>query len=394
MSAAEIGLKRGTLCLMALRDSMEGSDILILGAGPAGLSLGSELTRRGVSFQILERGQRAGESWRRMPARMKLVSPWKANWLPGGPSAEFSAHAEISRADYAAWLETFARRRALPILTGVDVLDVARTREGIFHLTTTLGELTTRLLVNATGCFSNPFVPPIPGADDTAILQRHTADYQDPETLRALIGGADPLVLIVGRRLSAGQTMVELVDAGFRVALSCRGPVQFGSGPIGAWVFFRIHPWLEAQRLRRHGAAARGFDPRMPGGRARRLVESRAVRVLPEIARFDHKTVVFQNGDRLQPAAVVYATGFRPALQHLASLPLELDAASGRPQTSGMESVPVPGLFFIGVDHVRNFQSRFLRGIRQDAGFLAERLEQRLHGPCLPRLVGVSPSAS
>src|SRR4029077_12015566 len=85
-----------------------------------------------------------------------------------------------------------------------------------------------------------------------------------------------------------------------------------------------------------------------------------------------------------QPDAVIYATGFRPALHHLASLALALDAQSGRPQLDGLESVSAPDLFFIGLDHGRNFQSRFIRGIRNDAVVLAERLEQRLRSPVQP----------
>ena len=53
--------------------------------------------------------------------------------------------------------------------------------------------------------------------------------------------------------------MVELVDAGFGGVIVPRAG-EFGAGPIGAWLFFRIHPWIEARRLQRHGAAARGFD--------------------------------------------------------------------------------------------------------------------------------------
>jgi len=352
-------------------------DVLVLGAGPAGLALGYELKQRGVSFLILERGAAAGHSWQQMPTGLKLVSPWKANRLPGAPPGELSPNAEIGAAEYALWLQSYARQHAFSIRAGQEVRSVTRAPDGLFHVQAGDREFTSRVLVNATGYFSNPFVPQIPGACDSAIAQRHTADYKNPQALRALLGKVNPLVVIIGKRLSAGQTMLELIDAGFKVAISHRGKLQFGAGPLGWWFFFRIHPWLETLKLRLRGEAARAIQVRMPGGRTRRLINSGMVQCFPEIARFEKQTVVFTNGARLQPDAVLYATGFRPALEHLATLSLELDQA-GRPQLNDLGSVSTEGLFFLGLDQARNFQSRFIRGIRQDALRLAERLEQRL----------------
>jgi putative flavoprotein involved in K+ transport len=352
-------------------------NVLVIGAGPAGLALGYELKRRGISFLILERGATAGHCWQQMPTGLKLVSPWKANRLPGSRADEFPPNAAIGAADYSAWLRAYAREHALPVQSGLEVRGIIRGPDGVFRVQAGDREFISHLIVNATGYFSNPFVPRIPGACDSAIPQRHTAHYKNAQALRALVGKANPLVLIVGKRLSAGQTMVELIDAGFKVALSCRGHLQFGAGPLGWWIFFRIHPWLERLKLKVRGAAARGIEVRMPGGRARRLVENGAVQCFPEIVKFEKHAVLFTNGTRLQADAVIYATGFRPALNHLASLSLELDR-SGRPQLRDLESISTPGLYFIGLDQARNFQSRFIRGIRQDAAWLAERLERRL----------------
>ncbi len=369
---------------MAASDSALTRDVLILGAGPAGLVLGRELKQHGVPFLILERGATVAHSWQTMPAHMKLLSPWKANRLPGGRADEFAANAETSRAEYCAWLLDYARQLALPIQTGCNVEDVTQTADGLFRVQTSVGVFQSRLLVNATGCFSNPFTPEFPGARHTKIPLRHTADYRDAETLRAVVGKSNPLVLVVGKRLSAGQTMVELVEAGFTVALSHRGQIRFGSGPLGWWLFFRLFPLLEAMKLKLHGSSARGVDVLMQGGQARKLIESGVVRTFPELARFERDGVVFTDGARLQPDAVVFATGFRPALGHLASLGLEFDQAGGRPQLRDMESATVPGLFFIGLDHLRNFQSRFIRGIRNDAVALAGQLDRRLRFASCP----------
>ena len=353
----------------------------MLGAGPAGLALGAELQQRGAPFLIVEQGPEVGHSWRRMPSRLKLLSPWKANWLRPEDASRFPAHHETTRDEFASYLRDFAQARGLGVRTNVVVRAVRRDADEGFIVETSDGELRARCVINATGCFSAPWTPEIPGANSSPLPRLHTAEFGDAESLRRRILRDERPVLIVGKRLSAGQTMIELVEAGFQVALSCRGPVEFGPGPFAWWWFFRLHPWLEARELRRRGAQARGFTPKMPGGKARQLVERGLVKIFPPIARFHESSVVFTDGQTLEPSAVIFATGFRPALRHLAPLGLRLNAETGSPVLSGFESSEAPGLFFLGLDGQRNFQSRFIRGIRQDAPLLAAELEQHLAQP-------------
>jgi putative flavoprotein involved in K+ transport len=351
--------------------------VLILGAGPAGLALAFELKQRAVDCLLLESAPAVAHSWARMPSRTKLVSPWKANWLPGADPNRFPPNCALSAAEYGSWLQQYARLKELPVVTNAEVLAVSRDGDAGFHVQTSAGTFTAPLVVNATGYFANPFVPELKGARESPIPQIHFAAFRNAEHIRNLTVRAGGSVLIIGKRLSAGQALVELADAGFDVTISSRGPIQFGAGPIGWSVFFRIHPALERLKLALHGNAARGFEVRMQGGRARRLIDSGRVKVFPEIARFEDRRIVFADGQTLRPAAVLYATGFRPALAHLAGLGIALDERTGQPPLNEFESAEVPGLFFLGLDGLRNFRSRFLRGIREDAPLLAEALAKR-----------------
>ncbi len=364
--------------------------ILVLGAGPAGLALGAELQQRGVPFLHVEQGPEVGHSWRRMPSRLKLLSPWKANWLRPEDASRFAAHHETTRDEFACYLRDFAAERRLPVRTNVQVRVVRRDAKEGFIVETSDGELRAHCVVNATGCFSAPWTPEIPGANASRLPRLHMADFADAESLRRRIERNDRPVLIVGKRLSAGQAMIELVEAGLQVALSCRGPIEFGPGPLAWWWFFRLHPWLEARELRRRGVQARGFTPKMPGGKARQLIERGLVRIFAPIERFNDSSVVFSDGRSLDPSAVIFATGFRPALRHLAPLGLRLNAETGSPELTGFESSEASGLFFLGLDGQRNFQSRFIRGIRRDAPLLAAELEQRLAEPVC-RSAGLQP---
>src|SRR3954464_2503434 len=107
------------------------TDILIIGAGPAGLALGFELGRRGLRFLILEKGS-VGMSWARMPRNMRLASPWKANSLPGTPQHLYPANCEISREEYLAYLADYARRWELPVRTKTTVKSIERSASGGF----------------------------------------------------------------------------------------------------------------------------------------------------------------------------------------------------------------------------------------------------------------------
>ncbi len=358
-------------------DGAKKGEVLIIGAGPAGLSLAAHLRLRRIPFRLLEKGN-TGDSWRRMPPGLTLVSPWKTNWLVAADTCRHAANTQLTRRDYVEYLSDFAAANGLRVESHSEVLSVTRT-DSAFEIETANGTIFSPLVVNATGYFSNPFRPVIPGADATTIPQLHYADYRGPEQVRAL-ADPDAIVLIVGKRLSAGQVMLELNDAGFRVALSHQPPIEFGCGDWLWPVAYRNFARIEAIKLKLLGNRCARLDVRMPGGRGKRLLETGAVRTCRRIARFHDRFITFEDGGELRPGLVLFATGFRPALGHLAPLNLMCCPETGTPLCDDMESINTPGFFFLGLDMLRNFQSRFLRGIRHDAEALARRIETRLAG--------------
>jgi putative flavoprotein involved in K+ transport len=357
------------------KDGAEKGEVLIIGAGPAGLCLAAHLRHCRIPFRILEKGN-TGDSWRRMPPGLKLVSPWKTDWLSPTDARRHAANAQLTRDQYLEYLHDFAVANQLDVETNCEVLTVSPSENG-FQVDTADEQIVCRFLVSATGYFSNPFRPPIPGADGTAIPQLHYADYRGPEQVRAL-ADSDAIVLIVGKRLSAGQTMLELSDAGFRVALSHQTPIQFGCSDWLWPLAYRSFARVEAIKLKLFGDRSARLDVRMPGGRGKHLIAAGVARTFPGLARFHEHFIAFQDGRELRPGLVLYATGFRPALKHLAPLNLACCPETGAPLCDEMESVSTPGLFFLGLDMLRNFQSRFLRGIRHDAEVLAQKIQTRL----------------
>jgi hypothetical protein len=319
-----------------------------------------------------------------MPKSLKLVSPWKCNWLSPSDRKRHGSNDQLTRTQFLDYLCDYATAHEIPIQSHCEVFSVRREKDR-FRISTSRGDFVSMIVVNATGYFGNPVRPQIEGAATSAIPQLHYGDYQSAEQLRT-IAGPNALVLLVGKRLSAGQTLLELVDAGFRVALSHRTPIRFG---VDDWLWpfiYRNFAHLEKLKLLLSAGRARALDVRMAGGRAKQLIQSGAVATFPAIARFEKDSVVFTNDERFAPGIVLYTTGFAPALCHLAELNLTLCSETGTPFTRQMESASVPNLFFLGFEMLRNFQSRFLRGIRNDAVVLAELIAQRAARFSAPRV--------
>src|SRR6266540_1770120 len=122
--------------------NLKSMKVLILGAGPAGLTLAFELKQRAVDCLLLEKASAVADSWMQMPSHMKLVSPWKANWLPGGDPRRYPPNCELSAAEYGSWLQQYARLRELPVVTNAGVRAVSRASDGGFAVQTDAGTFT------------------------------------------------------------------------------------------------------------------------------------------------------------------------------------------------------------------------------------------------------------
>ncbi len=358
--------------------------VVIIGAGPAGLSLARQLGTLGVDAVLLESGDAPGWSWAHMPDTMSLHSPWLANTLPGSPT-DAPPHTRPHLDDYHSYLRDYADAHGLEVMTDARVVSVAHDPEhDAFDLELHDGRrLQSTYVVNATGYAANPHVPDWPGLEDTGITWLHTSDYRSPTELIRRVGtlrsGEPVRVLVVGARVSAGQILTELHDdpsADFDVELSHRNPIAFGGDPLASPLSIRTACLAEDARVLLDPFFADDPRPPMEGGRTRELIERGLVAHRPDVDRLEDGAVVFVDGRRATYDAIVFATGYRPALGHLAGL-VSTDPRRGLPVLKDMESPDVPGLFFLGIEGQRSIRSSHLRGIVEDADELARVLERR-----------------
>ena len=342
--------------------------VIVIGGGPAGLSAAYELARRGVEFLILEKGAQAGSSFQRFPKNI-FFGPWLNNMLPGSKVALNWVPRRSTQPAYSHYLIQYCEKNHLPMLPNASVEGLEQHSDGSFLLRTNHGDMTADVVVNATGYFSKPFIPDYPGLRETAIPTMHVADYREPRTVRDRLDREQGRILVVGKRLSAGETFCELHRAGYNVALSFRGKLLFGPS---RWQETLISPIVYVwERLAVMLRLKLNSFPRMAGGLSERLVSQGLVPTFPNISRFEKNAVVFEDGRRESFDLVIFATGYQAAIDHL-----PIDAKGS--WLKEMESTAMPGLFFLGVDGQRTYRSRFLRGLVEDSSVLAEKVAKRV----------------
>jgi len=170
--------------------------IIVVGAGPAGLAMAYELQRRGLAYRVLER-ERVGAAWTHHYDRLHLHTLKAVSGLPGLPMPA-SYPSFPSAAQFHAYLRAYATHFALKISTGVS-LERADFAQGQWQLHTSAGPLSAKLLVLATGIWSAPVRPAIPGEAEFGGPIIHSRDYHNPQPY----AGQRVLVVGTGARLAA-----------------------------------------------------------------------------------------------------------------------------------------------------------------------------------------------
>jgi putative flavoprotein involved in K+ transport len=285
-------------------------DVLVIGGGQAALAIGYFLRRAGVRFDMLDAEQGPGGAWRHAWNSLRCFSPAAYSSLPGWlmpPPA--GADDYPSRDDVVAYLARYERRYALEVERPVNVLSI-ETEGEMLSVRTDRGERRARTVVSATGTWRNPFVPRYEGSADFGGVQIHSAHYRSPEPF------AGRRVIVVGGGNSAAQILAEVSRVAATTWVTLEEPVFLPDDVDGRVLFERA-----SARLRESGGV-------LPGGlgdivmvpTVREARERGALRSVRPFVRLIEDGVVWADGSTTATDAVIWCTGFRPALEHLRSL--------------------------------------------------------------------------
>jgi putative flavoprotein involved in K+ transport len=193
--------------------AVERVEVVVVGAGQAGIAMSEHLGAGGVPHLVLER-DRIAERWR--TGRWDSLVANGPAWHDRFPGLEFAGDPDafVAKEEVADYFVAYARKIAAPIRCGVEVREVRRleARPG-FRVETSAGVIEAACVVAATGPFQRPIVPAIV-PDGAGVVQLHSAGYRNPGQL------PEGAVLVVGSGSSGVQIADELLGAGRRVYLS------------------------------------------------------------------------------------------------------------------------------------------------------------------------------
>jgi len=396
-------------------------DIVVVGAGQAGLSLSHELSSAGVEHVVLERG-RVGETWRGRWDSFRLVFP---NWtvrLPGSPYAGSDPDGYMHRDEVVDHLAAYAAGFRAPVEEGVSVSGLAMDLEGRFLLETSRGRLRARQVVLACGAYQKPHRPQAAERIPPSVRVLDAEDYASPELL------PPGPVLVVGSGQTGCQLAEEIAETGAQVYLACGHapwlPRRLGGRDIAAWL--EETPFWEQTVADLPSPVARlQAAPQASGSRGGhdlhyRTLQASGVTLLGRFigvrdgaAHFTldlAESVAF--GDAryaelcaqiresclrrgLEPpempppppfaaselesldlagfGAVIFTSGYRPDYATWVKLPEAFDDLGFPIQADG-SSTAIDGLHFMGVHFQRKRKSATLLGVAEDAAVLAERM--------------------
>ena len=351
-------------------------DVVVIGAGQCGLSVGYHLARKGVKFVILEARERVGDIWRSRWDSLRLFTPARFDGLVGMPfpAARYSFPTKDEMADY---LEAYARKFSLPVRTGVKVDEVTRL-DGRYVVTAGRTRYIASHVVAAASSYQKPKIPDFAASLDPSIRQLHSVAYKNPEQLKA---GS---VLLVGASNSGAEIAMDLART-HQVCLSGRHPGHIPVAYNGYFamrlvlpVVLRIvfHRLLTVDTPMGRKAKPGQLSHGLPLIRVKpQDLDAAGIRRVARVAGARDGKPLLDDGQILDVSNIIWCTGFRAGLDWI-KLPIFDGTGRVKQYRGAVEGEP--GLYVCGLHFQHSTSSTMIHGAARDAGYVADKIGERM----------------
>ncbi|MFE2106146.1 ArsO family NAD(P)H-dependent flavin-containing monooxygenase [Kitasatospora sp. NPDC059463] len=347
--------------------------VLVIGGGQAGLAAGYHLRRAGLDFAILDTAPTPGGAWQHYWESLRLFSPAAYASLPGRPMPHQNGHDHPDAAHVVDYLTAYEKRYELPVHRPVRVRAVEDAGDGGLLARTDDGTWHTRALISATGSWSRPFVPAVPGRELFTGRHLHARDYRRAEDFTG------QRVVVVGGGNSGAQIAADLLGSAAAVRWVTRRPARLLPDEIDGRALFEI----ATGRVRDGGPRIADLGDIVAVEPVRR---ARAAALLPDHRMFTALTptgLLHPDGTAWPADAVIWCTGFRPALHHLTPLGLRT-GERGRIATDGTRAVTDPRVHLLGYGDWTGPASATLIGVGRTARTAVAQIGETLDAPPAP----------
>ena len=343
-------------------------DVVVIGAGQAGLATAYCLKQHGIDPLILEAAQEIGGVWRGRYDSLKLFTPSQYSNLPGlrFPSKPDHYPTKDEVADY---LVSYAQHFGFDVRHDCPVDRLSKT-DNVFAIRAGRQTFHARAVIVATGALQRPAIPDFAAKLPNSVYQCHSSGYYNAQQLP----GKD--VLVVGAGNSGAQIAEELARAGWKVSVSIdQWPRSLPQRILGKDIFWWL---LKAGIISTKPAGITGSTAKTPiptiGTNLKRLCNKGLIDCVPRVVGADGGRLLLADGSTLSPGTVIWATGFRNDFSWI-----DIEGATDRGIPLHQRGVsPIAGLHFIGLPFLYSKGSAFLGFVADDARHVAGAAAYRL----------------
>ena len=343
----------------------EQHDVVVVGAGQAGLSVSYHLRACGVDHVVLEAASQIGNTWRNRWDSLRLFTPAKFDGLDGFP---FPASKDVfpTKNQMADYLVSYANRFQLPVRLNSPVRKLSKTN-GTFKIELDNCTIEAGQVIIAAASYQKPRIPHIAEGISESVPQIHSSEYKNAQQIP---GGS---VLLVGAGNSGAEIAMDLAGT-HDVILAGRdvGHVPFDiSGFMGRKLLVRtvirgmFHHVLTMRTPMGRKFRSKMHNRGMPLIRTRPgQLERAGVKRVGRIASIERNVAETETGDKVGFDSVIWCTGYQPGLDWI---DLPIFDENGIPRHHFGKSADVDGLYFAGLHFQYAVSSTMVAGVGRDA---------------------------